>query len=92
MLIWLTYARPNQHRSPRLPVARAGGLAPRHPSRQRSADRVNASYTGYPPLTAPSGQCTPVDFSIRGCPQAPLIGGDFAKQLGNTVGVSLAGG
>jgi hypothetical protein len=53
---------------------------------------AKATYTDYRPLTAPSGQCTPVYFSIRGRPQDPLIGGNFVKQLVDILGVSLTTG
>jgi hypothetical protein len=61
-------------------------------ARPGSSVLAQATYTDYPPLTAPSGPCTAVDFSIRGRAQTPLIGGDFVKQLDNIVGVSLTGG
>jgi hypothetical protein len=51
-----------------------------------------ATYTDYRPLTAPSGQCTPVYFSIRGRPQDPLIGGNFVKRLEDILDVSLTSG
>jgi hypothetical protein len=62
--------------------------------RARAASPVlaKATYTAYRPLTAPSGQCTPVHFSIRGRPQDPLIGGEFVPQLGEILGVSLTSG
>ena len=62
--------------------------------RAHAGSRVlaKATYTDYRPLTAPSGQCTPVYFSIRGRRQDPLIGGNFVKQLADILGVSLTGG
>lgn len=53
---------------------------------------AKATYTDYRPLTAPSGQCTPVYFSVRGRPQGPLIGGNFVKRLADILGVSLISG
>jgi hypothetical protein len=53
---------------------------------------AQATYTDYPPLSAPSGPCSPVEFAIRGRSQDALIGGDFVKQVERIVGASLIAG
>ncbi|MGI8505415.1 MAG: hypothetical protein ACR2MK_01180 [Solirubrobacteraceae bacterium] len=52
---------------------------------------ARATYVDYPPLTAPSGPCNAIDFSVRGHRRAPLIGGDFVTQAQRVLGVSLTG-
>jgi hypothetical protein len=53
---------------------------------------AQATYTDYARLTAPSGPCNPIDFSIGGRRQEALIGGEFVKQVQPVLGVSLIGG
>lgn len=53
---------------------------------------AQATYVDYPPLTAPSGPCSPIGLRIRGRRQDPLIGGNFVAQAQRILGVSLIGG
>lgn len=48
-----------------------------------------ARYLDYPPLNSLSGECTPVDFSVHGRQQTPLIGGRFVQWLENITAIRL---
>jgi hypothetical protein len=51
---------------------------------------AQATYTDYGPnLMAPSGQCSPIELTIRGRRHTPLIGGLFVEQLQRLLDVSL---
>lgn len=51
---------------------------------------AQATYTAYgSDLTAPSDECTPIEFSIRGHRQTALIGGDFINHANRLLGINL---
>lgn len=59
-------------------------------SRLGAPGLAQATYTAYPPLTQPSGQCNPVQFSIAGRSRPALIGGSFIKQIRQVLGVPIS--
>lgn len=52
---------------------------------------AQASYFDHPGLLAPSGPCEPVQLSVGGRSDAPLIGGYFVRQAQHVLGATLVG-
>jgi hypothetical protein len=82
-------AQPGLISCPELQVDGARVITIKFQARAGAPPLARATYTDYPPLTAPSGRCTPISFSIGGRVQHPLIGGDFLKKLQRILGVRL---
>ncbi len=58
-------------------------------ARARGPVLATATYQAFPGLVASSGQCDPLQLSIRGRPEPSLLGGRFAAQAQRILGFGL---